>query len=177
MAEFKGWVSRSYIPHFDTSEVVQSITFRLADSLPAEVTARRGAAGAEVDAVLDAGLGRCLLRNPDLADVVERALLRFDGDRYHLLAWVVMPNHVHVVVRPAVPLAELMHSWKSYTAKAINRHLGETGTVWQPDYFDRFIRDEAHLSAAIAYVESNPVKAGLCGVAKDWRWSSAYWRG
>jgi putative transposase len=168
---FKGWVSRGYLPHFDTPEVIQSVTFRLADSLPA------GILDTEVDSVLDAGHGRCLLRHTEIADLVERALLHFDADRYRLLAWVVMPNHVHVLVQPGVPLAELLHTWKSFTGKAINRLLGERGAVWQPDYYDRFIRDEPHLAAAIAYVENNPVKAGLCTKAEEWRWGSAYWRG
>ncbi len=180
MTAFKGWVSRGYLPHFDTPDVIQSVTFRLADSLPAEIMARinsEAGASAEVDAYLDAGHGRCLLRQAEIADLVERALLHFDGERYRLLAWVVMPNHVHVLVQPGVPLAELLHTWKSFTGKAVNRLLGDTGTIWQPDYFDRFIRDELHLAAAIAYLENNPVKAGLCLKAEQWRWGSAYWRG
>lgn len=180
MTAFKGWVSRGYLPHFDTPDVIQSVTFRLADSLPAEIMARinsKAGTSAEVDTYLDAGHGRCLLRQAEIADLVERALLHFDGERYRLLAWVVMPNHVHVLVQPGVPLAELLHTWKSFTGKAVNRLLGDAGTVWQPDYFDRFIRDESHLAAATAYVENNPVKAGLCLKAEEWRWGSAYWRG
>jgi putative transposase len=179
MTDFKGWVSRGYLPHFDTPEVIQAVTFRLAGSLPPEVMERfshEADASAKVDAFLDSGHDRCLLRRPDIADLVEPALLHFDGERYRLLAWVVMPNHVHVLVQPGVPLADLLHSWKSFTGKAINRLIGERGQIWQPDYFDRYIRDDSHLCAARAYVEGNPVKAGLCSKAKDWRWSSAYWR-
>lgn len=183
MTAFKGWVSRGYLPHFDTPEVIQAITFRLSDSLPIEAMERIRTSfsdedrTAEVDVFLDGGYGSCLLAQNKIADMVERALLHFDGDRYRLLAWVIMPNHVHVVVQPAVPLAELLHSWKSYTGKAINRLIGGAGVVWQPDYFDRFIRNQHHLHAAIHYVEYNPVKAGLCREATEWRWGSAYWRG
>jgi REP element-mobilizing transposase RayT len=72
--------------------------------------------------------------------------LHFDGQRYRLLAWVVMPNHVHVLIETMTghTLAAVLHSWKSYTAKEANRLLGRTGDFWQPEYFDRFIRDDRH---------------------------------
>ena len=107
--------------------------------------------------------------------MVEKALLHFDGDRYRVLAWCVMPNHVHVVVETmgAYRLSEVMHSWKSFTSKQANQILGRNGTFWMAEYFDRFVRDEDHLRAAIAYVHQNPVKAGLVRESTDWRFSSA----
>ncbi len=74
-----------------------------------------------------------------------------------------MPNHVHVLIETfdKFPLGDIVHSWKSFTAKAINRHLQREGTVWHPDYHDRHIRDDAHLYAVIDYIESNPLQAGL----------------
>ena len=86
-----------------------------------------------------------------------------------------MPNHVHVLItlRSGQDLAPIVHSWKGHTAAAINRHHGRTGTVWRREYWDRFIRDEAHWLAAIRYIEENPVKAGLVAEAQQWPWSSA----
>ena len=131
-----------------------------------------------IAAALDAGHGRCLLRDPTTAEVVETAL--FDGDDcyYDLLAWVIMPNHVHVLILPAPDqrLPDIVQRWKSWTARLINRLRGEKGTIWQREYFDRYMRDDAHVAAAIAYIEDNPVKAGLAKTAANWRFGSTWWR-
>jgi REP element-mobilizing transposase RayT len=86
-----------------------------------------------------------------------------------------MPNHVHLLIEQVegFPLGAVVRSWKSFTAKAINERLGRTGAVWARDYFDRFIRNEAHFCHAAAYVEDNPVKAGLVARREDWPFSSA----
>lgn len=177
----KGWHSRGYLPHFDSAETVQFVTFRLADSLPravAEVLARHSDNLAETDHRLDDGLGFCWLRQPAVAQAVEDAILYFDGQRYRLLAWCIMQNHVHIVVEPANgnALGGIVHSWKSFSAKQANRILGRSGAFWHKDYFDRFIRDEGHLVRTIAYVENNPVKAGLVSLSSTWRWSSSRFR-
>lgn len=124
---------------------------------------------------LDAGHGECWLRQPDIAKVVEDALVHFDGERYRLLAWCVMPNHVHVLIETGegFPLGDILHAWKSFTAKAVNKILRRRGEFWQREYFDRFIRNAEHYAAALAYIEENPVKAGLARVKTDWLWSSA----
>jgi REP element-mobilizing transposase RayT len=111
----------------------------------------------------------------DLATLVQEALLHFDCQRYHLLAWCVMPNHVHMLIetREGYPLGEVVHSWKSFTAKEINHLLGRSEMVWAADYFYRYVRDDAHLQGAIEYIESNPVEAGLARHPEDWRFSSA----
>lgn len=70
-------------------------------------------------------------------------------------------------------LGAIIGSWKSFTAKIINRFLGRDGQLWAPDYYDRYIRDEAHYAATISYIEDNPVKAGLCGATAEWPFSSA----
>jgi len=90
----------------------------------------------------------------------------FDSQRYELLAWCVMPNHVHVVLQlfPGVQLSTVVHSWKSFTAKQANRILNRSGTFWQREYYDRLMRDGNELDRAIAYVANNPIRAGL----KDW---------
>jgi len=131
-----------------------------------------------IDAWLDSGHGECLLANPDLAGVVENTLLFFDAERYALLAWCIMPNHVHVLIKPFIgwPLDKVIGSWKTYSARSINRVLNRSGQVWQREYFDRYIRDDAHLTATIDYIECNPVKAGLVKNACDWRFSSAAYK-
>ncbi len=130
------------------------ITCRLADALPRAVLqreagqrhARRRLA---IDRFLDSGYGSCALKAPDVAHCVIENWRHFDGDRYRLHAWVVMPNHVHVIidVREGHPLAEIVHGWKSYTAHAIRRLRGDSGRVWQPEYWDRMIRDDLHFFA------------------------------
>jgi REP element-mobilizing transposase RayT len=176
------WHSRGYLPHFDQPGLVQAITFRLADALPAAVVAalQRDLLGSEqrrqrLEDYLDAGYGACHLRDPSLAELVQVALLHFDGARYRLLAWVVMPNHVHALIEtsPGYALREVVQAWKSFTAREANRLLGQRGRFWQPDYFDRAIRDERHLSSVVRYIHDNPVKAGLVASAEGWPFSSA----
>jgi putative transposase len=115
------------------------------------------------------------LKDPTIAALVENAMLHFDGDRYRLLAWCIMPNHVHVVVEPIEGnrLGAIVQAWKSFTAHQANNVLRRNGPFWHKDYFDRFIRDEGHLARTIDYVENNPVKAGLASTANSWSWSSA----
>jgi REP element-mobilizing transposase RayT len=106
---------------------------------------------------------------------VENAFLHFDADRYRLHAWTIMPNHVHVIATPLLDntLSNIVHSWKSFTAKEANRVLNRTGPFWWREYFDRAIRDETHFANAIAYTDMNPVKAKLCTSPEEWRFSSA----
>ena len=184
----KGWYSRGCLPHFDGGEVVQMITFRLAGSLPKERIEKwkaelarlpEGEAAAEyyrrVEAYLDKGMGHRWLEDRRVAQVTQDALLHFDGERYRLYAWVVMPNHVHVMARPFLgrDLSGIVQSWKSFTAKRANKLLNRAGGFWQEEYFDRYIRNERHFRAARAYVERNPVKAGLCSRPEDWEFGSA----
>jgi REP element-mobilizing transposase RayT len=186
-----GWRSRGYLPHFEHPGAIQAITFRLADSLPRSILDQWAAELAllpserrqterekRIAAWLDRGAGECHLRDPRVADRVQKALLHFDGERYRLIAWCLMPNHVHVMIETMSghPLAEVLHSWKSFTAKEANRLLERTGAFWQTEYHDRFIRDDAHFAKTKRYIEENPVQAGLVGSAEEWRWSSA-WKG
>jgi REP element-mobilizing transposase RayT len=109
---------------------------------------------------------------------VQEAILFFDTDRYLLSAWVVMPNHVHLVTTPlpGKQLAKIMQSLKSFTANEANKELERKGRFWMPDYFDRYVRNRRHFAAAIHYVENNPVKAGLCRRPEDWPFSSAWFK-
>ncbi|KAA0213656.1 transposase [bacterium] len=183
------------LPHWTREGAVYAVTFRLADSLPeaaveklrreARLLQRKGdcqyapLSGEEqrrllrlmsekYQDLLDAGQGACLLCQDACAEIVATALQHFDGKRYRLWAWCVVPNHVHVVVQPAAgeSLSAILHSWKSFTAKKINKLLGRSGALWQPESFDHFVRDDQDLQHCVRYVWHNPEKAGL----RDWKW-------
>jgi len=191
-AGMPNWHSRGYLPHFDSPNLLQSINFRLHDAVPHRVIEQWKQeldwqedldAGGNKAAVLrrritvyeDAGHGVCWLHNKRIAGMVENALLFFDGRHYRLIAWCIMPNHVHVLIEswPGYPLHKILHSWKSFTAKEANKLLGRTGSFWAREYYDRFIRDEHHLAQAVTYIEQNPVKAGLASSREAWRFGSA----
>jgi len=112
-------------------------------------------------------------------DRYEDALLYFDRDRYRAIAWCVMPNHVHTMIEPCegFALPAIVNSRKSYTAKEINKLLGKRGQLWIEEYHDRYVRNERHFHTMVAYIEKNPVKAGLCRDAAQWAFSSARFRG
>ena len=121
-----------------------------------------------VETYLDAGHGECWLRQAAIAQLVADALRHFNAQRYRLHAWCIMPNHVHVIVDPIAgnELPAVLHSWKSFTAKAANRILSRTGEFWQTEYYDHLIRDEGDYAHALRYLLENPVVAGL----RDWPW-------
>jgi len=183
------------LPHWTQTGATYAVTFRLADSLSADVVEswkrereeieRRAEAqhreltlherkelhhlySARVDAILNNGRGECHLKDERVAGIVQEALRHFHGDHYELIAWAIMPNHVHAVVRPLGEhqLSAILHSWKSFTAKQANRVLNRTGQFWQDEYYDHLIRDEEDFRHALEYVISNPEKAGLA----DWPW-------
>lgn len=187
--------NRGHLPHWEAAAAIYFVTFRLADSLPQEVLhkieveirdVRSTAAqmgrdlsdveqrrlislqARRVEGYLDTGAGACSLRSDAVAQVVVDALQHFEGDRYELYAWCVMPNHVHVVFKPLerYRLAEIVHSWKSFSAKRANGVLNRSGEFWQREYFDRLIRDRKEFSRIVSYVLDNPKRARL----KDWRW-------
>ncbi len=179
--------TRRNLPHWEQEGATYFVTFRLADAVPAELakqwreeleTWRRfhpepwnGAVVAEYrkrflqprEDWLDLGHGSCVLRDSGAATIVANALQFFDGQRYHLDAFVVMPNHVHMLVQPLTGfhLNEIVHSWKSYTARQINKALGRSGTVWMQESFDRIVRDWDALVRCRAYIARNPEKAQL----------------
>ena len=103
---------------------------------------------------LDESLGACELRIPEVKALVEADLLKFDGDRHRLEEWVVMPNHVHVLVTPLGlhTLTEIVHGWKSFTAHAINRLLGRKGALWQKEYFDHIVRSADDMTRFRNYI-------------------------
>ncbi len=180
--QHKGWHSRGYLPHFDSQYVIQVVTYRLADSLPQKALVRLAAAAQPEslrDEMLDRGWGACWLRSAEIAEIVENAFLAFDGTRYRLHAWTVMPNHVHVLftVLSGYSLGTIVSSWKRFTAREANKRLDRSGVFWQADYWDRFVQDEAHFAAAVTYIDQNPVKAGLVEADHLWPHGSARLRG
>jgi REP element-mobilizing transposase RayT len=120
---------------------------------------------------LDGGLGECHMRDPRIAKIVADTIRHFDGQRYQLIAWCVMPNHVHVIFSPLgeETLETILHAWKSYSAHEANTLLRRTGHFWQREYFDHIVRNETSLHKIIRYVEDNPQKAGL----QNWPWVSS----
>jgi REP element-mobilizing transposase RayT len=187
----RGWYSRGYLPHFDGGEIVQFVTFRLFDSVPHSVVETwkhelkreekveaRKLLHHRIESYLDQGYGSCYLRDKRIAGLVQDALLHFDGARYRLAAWVVMPNHVHMLLTPLLrhELARIIHSLKSFTSQNANKVLKRSGACWQPEYYDRYIRDGDHYTKALAYIENNPVKARLSQSPHDWLYGSAWYK-
>jgi len=180
----------AYLPHWTQSGSIYAVNFRLADSLPQTVLdswrleiAEEQQKGDEngvgdddqmillaerVERFLDSGYGKCHLKNSQYAEIVQSAMLHFDRVRYELLSWCVMPNHVHAIVKPLQDhtLDRILHSWKRHTALQINRKLGESGALWQPEYFDRLIRSDEELHRQVEYAYNNSEKAGII----DWPW-------
>jgi leucyl-tRNA synthetase len=177
------------LPHWQQEGNLVFATWRLADSLPKEKLdqwrTERDAwitdhpepwdsvteseyherFSKSIDSWLDAGSGGCILKEPAISSVVANALRHFDHERYELEAFVVMPNHVHVLFRlsPAHRLEDVIHSWKSFTAKEINKLRGTKGEVWQKDYWDRIVRDAEHRANVLDYIRKNPDRARLSG--------------
>ena len=166
-----------HLPHLSQQQKVYAVTFRLCDSLPKHVTETYrkestrlygDGAGCQEErdrfmhtkmmAYMDQGYGACWLRNPAVRQVVEKAL-EYVNDRMALVhAYVIMPNHVHVVLETneGMEIQRVMHSLKSYTALQINRLLHRTGSVWQRECYDRIIRNTDHYVNAINYIIENP---------------------
>ncbi len=185
MSALKGWHFRGYLPHFDGGEITQFITFRLYDSLPRRILDSIKNSSTENDdnlenqrraeRFLDHGYGECFLRNPLVAEIVQNKLLAMHDKHFRLKAWVIMPNHVHLLMTPCEgkSLTPIMQSIKGGTAREANVVLKRSGAFWMRDYFDRYIRDYEHFEKAFNYIENNPVKAGLCEKPSDWKYSSA----
>jgi REP element-mobilizing transposase RayT len=199
-----GFHFRGVLPHLKKEGGAYFVTFRQAGTLPKEVLLRfkqeRDAIlqqalaakrpltwheqeelfrwySSRMDKHLDAGHGDCHLRNSELASLVAGALQFFGGRRYKLRAWVVMPNHVHVVVwpMPGHALSDILHSWKSFTAHEINKRLPtKVASFWQGESYEHLIRDDEDLHRCCQYTLMNPVNAGLCARPEDWKWSSGH---
>ena len=199
--------TRGYLPHVKREGASYFITVRLADSLPKgvllgfeqehaqcvrhlhaakargeRISDAEAEAGRElrrkIERHLDRGTGACHLRRADIAELVAGVLRFFHEERYVLDDWVVMPNHVHVIVWPTPNhvLSDIVKSWKQFSSRRAKKILGlGEEAFWQPETYDHWIRTDDEKSRIRAYIRNNPVKAGLCQTPEAWRWSSA-WR-
>lgn len=200
--------TRGYLPHVKREGASYFVTFRLADALPKEVLLKFEGENAEslrrlhaakargepvsdaeaeaarelrrkIERYLDQSAGACHLRRAAIAELVAGVLRFFHDERYVLDDWVVMPNHVHVIVwpRPNHVLSDIVKSWKQFSSRRAKKILGlGAEAFWQRETYDHWIRNDDEKSRIGAYIRNNPVKAGLCQTPEAWRWSSA-WRG
>ena len=141
----------------------------------AEISATRKAIAelysSSIEKILDQGMGDAWMKQPEIAEIVANSIQHFDGERYDLAAWCVMPNHVHLIIKPIgdYQLSEILQSIKSFSAKEANKHLGRTGAFWQQDSYDHLIRDDDDFWNQFHYIKNNPTKAGLL----NWQWQGA----
>ncbi len=171
---------RRRLPHFQPDGAYLFVTWRLHGTIPAPLLRDRfptpGHAFAAEDQALAQDQRRLWLRNPQIAEMLSGSIRAGEAERqfYELVAWVVMPNHVHLLVLPRVPLARITHWLKGGTARRANAILGRAGEpFWQHESFDHWVRSERELCRIAAYIEENPVAAGLVKAAEYWPWSSA----
>jgi hypothetical protein len=182
-------IYEQHLPHWRQDGATYFVTFRFEDSLPQSKLRELEFFKAEwerkhppphsrdekedltrdvmrrVEAWLDQGIGSCVLRSGEVSAILVDAMHRDDGGAHEVACYVVMPNHVHAIVRPLTPatfpLEMVLQRWKGGSSYAINRHLGRSGTLWQREGFDRILRDEEHLWRAVQYIGRNPKNAGL----------------
>ena len=191
------------LPHWSSKTAIYHIAFRLHDSIPVskreelilerfemeeklnlidrdltenEMKEIQYLYSEKVESFLDSGFGNCYLGNPEIAELVSKALQFYEGAKYHLHAWCIMPNHVHVIFEVLSEeqagnlhsMSKILHSWKSYTASQANRILNRSGNFWQKDYYNHIIRSEKEYRFQIEYVWENSDKANLKNFV--WRW-------
>ena len=175
-------ITGAKLPHWHQNNKIQFITFRLADSLPQEKLAELTAFKEQwlaahpqpwdqktkdeydytirrkIDRWLDQGFGECILQREDIRQIVANTLLLYHGRRYNLYRFVIMPNHVHLLLSPIGKevSTRFIGSVKQYTANAINQALGRKGQVWQRNFFDRLVRDGNNFEAYVNYINQNP---------------------
>jgi REP element-mobilizing transposase RayT len=158
------------------------LTWRLHGSLPAErnfpPATTSGQAFVAMDRILDTiRTGPFYLRIPEIASMVVDAIRCREQclRHYDLHAYVVMPNHVHLLITPLIEVCKVMQSLKRFTAREGNRILGLTGhPFWQDESFDRLVRNGTEFERIADYIEMNPVTAGLAATPEEFRWSSSW---
>ena len=170
----------SALPHWQQGQAAQFLTFRLSDALPvslvndwrvkrdewlagtpkpwsAEIHAEyHRLFSRKIEKWLDQGMGSCLFADPASRTLLAETLMRFQGERVMHHAWVIMPNHLHVLYSPLEPQDKLIQAWKSHSARSLGR-----GPIWQRDYHDTVIRDWDHFKNVVRYIRRNPLKAKL----------------
>ena len=180
-------IARRRLPHWRQSGVSYFVTFRLADSVPQPLLRQwrhergiwlrlhpqpwRADEEREYEARfvgriqewLDSGIGACHLRRPEVRTEVEGCLMQFDGNRYHIDAFVLMPNHVHAVLKPTAgyDLSTILQGIKGVSAKRCDKLLRYTSAFWMDESYDHIVRNAKELRAFRDYIAGNPTKAGL----------------
>jgi putative transposase len=170
------------LPHWQPEDAWLFVTWRLYGTLPAWRIPAAGEDAGRAFAAFDAALasdtaGPRWLEEPRVAQCMIDTLSHCEATLrlYSLHAWVLMPNHVHILIDPHAPLARIMKSVKGYSARQANRILGrDSESFWQAESYDRWVRDEDACNKVVRYIERNPVAAGLVERPDDWRWSSAF---
>ncbi len=197
MPDHQEWYSRGYLPHRDAPELIQHLTLHLADSLSADAIERIEHSILTLDhelrlverrrrihAWVEAGHGSCILVDAAIASGVQSVLQHFNRDRYQLHAWVIMPNHLHVLFHPmnGWTMQQVVATWKKRTGRIVHDSLRDQqraamvealSPLWHREPWDRYIRDREHYQAVVTYIHQNPVRARLVKCASDWPWSSA----
>jgi putative transposase len=165
------------LPHWQQGEVIQFVTFRLADSMPQQKLRQWKDEVAvwktqhpkpwteeieqqyhrqftwKLENWLDDGYGSCIFTDPANRNHLEQTLMHDEGTRAIHHTWVIMPNHVHLLFTPPAPLEKLMQSWKGISAKRLG-----LGSIWQRNYRDTLIRDASHFANAVRYIQRNPTR-------------------
>ena len=192
-------IKQGKLPHWTQENSWYFITFRLADSIPKQkveqlkrdreawVKKHKGKNGTDytkeelkeyyylfserVENWMNAGYGKCVLKDNANAQIVANALKYFEGKRYKLDEWVVMPNHVHLLVKPFenYSLSDITHSWKSFTANEINKNINSFGQLWMHESYDHIVRNEKAFRAIKKYIRENPAKAGIVSRASSFQ--------
>lgn len=194
-------VYRRHLPHWRQRGATYFATFNLADAIPVakrrELESIRRAwenstseprteadwidcANRQFSAaekILDSGFGKCLLRKPEYADELRRAILHFHDSRYDVGCFVTMANHCHLVIRPfdAFRLEDILGGIKRTVAAYMNRCEHQEGQLWQQESYDRIVRDEEHLYQVVQYIGNNPRKAKIAPALWD-RWLNPKWQ-
>jgi len=186
MPELSKFKTRGYLPHFNSYNVAQHLIIHQADSIPL-VSKMKLKDGLDSDAIivpnsyfqrlLDSGYGTSLFNNAKNADRMREIIFHFHGVRYEISAFVIMPNHIHVLLIVFKPwsLSQVVASWKKYSSRTIDNPVDKPSNgrrLWHSEYFDRYMRNSAHFEKTVDYIHYNPVKAGLVENPEDWRWSS-----
>ena len=171
----------SHLPHWAQGHSTQFITFRLADSLPqdklleikqsrqqwlndhpkpwdTDTTMQYDSLTQTCDKWIDAGYGECILQYVEVRDIVVQTIMYGDKDEYDVMAFVIMPNHVHVIlaVRDGHSLQDIVGKWKRVSSHRINKLLGREGSVWERDAFDRLLRSYKDYTNKVNYIIDNP---------------------
>lgn len=175
-------IKESYLPLLDQQGKLQFVTFRCFDSIPAKqreelklmqsafekshpkpwdlktMVSYRKIIGAREESLLDAGYGECLLKDPDYRRIVEDSLSYFNGERYDLHSYVIMPNHVHIlmVMKGEHKIEYTLKSLKKYTGRSINAKAGVCSKYWDGQNYCRLIRNQNHYDTVLSYINNNP---------------------